>query len=75
MNTVQFAGHDVFSYDSSVYIHSYSFQQVAEIYEEDTVGPDLDVAFRDIDFSIFTDFGTQVEFMQGTPDLDDTPLN
>ena len=75
LNTVQFAGHDVFSYDSSVYIHSYSFQQVAEIYEEDTVGPDLDVAFRDIDFSIFTDFGTQVEFMQGTPDLDDTPLN
>jgi hypothetical protein len=74
LNPVQFVGHDVFSYDSSVYVHAYNFQQVADIYEEDTVGPDLDVAFREIDFSIFSDFGTQVEFMQGTPDLDETPL-
>lgn len=74
LNTVQFAGHDVYSYNTSVYIHAYSFQQVAEIYEEDSVGPDLDVALRDIDFSIFSDFGTQIEFMQGTPDLDDTSL-
>jgi hypothetical protein len=74
LNPVQFAGHDVYNYDTSVYVHAYSFQQVAEIYAEDSVGPDLDVAFRDIDFSIFSDFGTQVEFMQGTPDLDDTPL-
>jgi hypothetical protein len=74
LNTVQFTGHGVNSYDTALYIHSYSFQQVAEIYEEDTVGPDLDVAFRNIDFKIFLDFGTQVEFLQGTPDLDDTPL-
>jgi hypothetical protein len=74
LNMVQFTGHDSYNYDSSVYIHSYSFQQVADIYAEDTVGPDLDVAFREIDFSIFSDFGTQVEFLQGTPNLDDTPL-
>jgi hypothetical protein len=74
LNPVQFVGHDAFSYDTSVYVHQYNFQQVAEIYEEDTVGPDLDVAFRNIDFSIFTDFGTQVEFMQGTPNLDDEPI-
>ena len=57
-----------------MYVHSYSFEQVAEIYEQDTVIPDLDVAMRDIDFKIFLDFGTQVNFMSSTPDLDDTPL-
>jgi len=74
LNRVQFTGHGVRDYDTSVYIHAYSFQQVAEIYEEDTVGPDLDIAMRDIDFKMFLDFGTQIEFLRGTPDLDDTPL-
>ena len=74
LNTVQFTGHGVSNYNTAIYVHSYSFQQVAEIYEEDTVGPDLDVAMRDIDFKMFLDFGTQVEFLQGTPDLDDKPL-
>jgi len=73
-NVVQFAGHAVHTYSTAVYVHSYSFEQVAEIYFEDTVGDDLDVAFRNIDFSIFSDFGTQVESLDGTPDLDDTPL-
>lgn len=74
LNPVQFEGHGVHTYNTSVYVHAFNFLQVAEIYEEDTVGPDLDVAFRDIDFKIFYDFGTQIEFLQGTPDLDDTPL-
>lgn len=73
-NSVQFTGHSMYDYNIAAYIHVYSFEQVADIYEQDTVEPDLDVAFRDIDFSIFLDFGTQVEFMQGTPDLDETPL-
>lgn len=72
-NAVQFAGHGVHTYNTSVYVHAYSFEQVADIYFEDTVGPDLDVAFRNIDFSIFSDFGTQVESLDGTIDLDDTP--
>lgn len=74
LNYVQFTGHSIHSYNTSVYVHSYSFEQVAEIYEQDTVIPDLDVAMRDIDFKIFLDFGTQVNFMSSTPDLDDTPL-
>ncbi len=71
LNSVQFAGHSVASYNTSLYIHAYDFQQVAEIYQEDTVGPDNDVAFRDINFSVKLDFGTQVNFMGGTPKLDD----
>jgi len=74
LNNVQFTGHGVRDYNTSVYVHAYSFQQVAEIYEQDTVGPDLDVAMRDIDFKMFLDFGTQIEFLRGTPDLDDIPL-
>ena len=72
-NPVQFVGHDVQHYDTGLYVHAYDFQQVADVYEEDTVGPDLDVAFRNIDFTQKLDFGTQVNFMQGTIDLDDTP--
>ncbi len=74
LNPLQFTGHDIHSYDTGLYVHSFSFEQVAEIYEQDTVGPDIDVAFRDIDFKVFLDFGTQVNFMQSIPDLDGIPL-
>lgn len=71
LNPVQFVGHSFHSYTHSVYVHRFDFQQVADVYEEDTVGHDPDVAFRDIDYSIFLDFGTRINFMQGTPKLDD----
>lgn len=73
LNSVQFVGHGVHSYSGSVYVHEFKFQQVDDIYFEDTVGHDDDVAFRDIDFKLFPDVGTQISFMQGTPDLDDIP--
>lgn len=73
LNSVQFAGHGTHLYTKSFYVHEFSFIQVAIIHDEDTVGEDLNVAFRDIDFTQFLDFGTQVNFMQGTPDLDDFP--
>lgn len=74
LNSVVFAGHGQHSYDKAVYIHEFLFQQATDIYEEDTVGHDLDVRFNDLDFSIFLDFGTQVNFMSASIDLDDTPL-
>jgi len=74
LNSVQFSGHSTYNYNTAVYVHQFGFQQVAEIYEEDTTGHDLDVAFRDIDFTQYLDFGNQVDFLRGTPDLDDTPL-
>ncbi len=73
---VQYAGHGVFRYDTAVYIHGYEFQQVADLVFEDTVGPDLDVAFRDIDLTLFPDPGgaTGASFLDVDIDLDEVPL-
>lgn len=71
---VQFVSHGVFDYNTAVYVHAYSFQQVVDINFEDTVGADLDVAFRDISLSLTPDLPAT----QGAPtamtasiDLDD----
>lgn len=74
---LQFFQHGVANYDTTVLTYAFEFQQVVDLYFEDTVGPDDDVAFRDIDFKAFPDpdkIGTTISFMQGTPDLDDEPL-
>ncbi len=72
LGALNFAGHGVHSYNTSLYIHSYDFQQVADITWDDTVGPDLDVAFRNIDFTVDPDIGTTD--ITGNVDLDDTSL-
>lgn len=70
---VQFSTHGTFSYDTAVYVHAYSFQQVVDLVFEDTVGSDLDVAFRDIDLTIFPDLdgGTGLANLTATIDLDE----
>jgi hypothetical protein len=73
---VQFASHGIYQYDPAVYIHSFNFQQVIDITFEDTVGPDLDVALRNIDYTLdfeLSDFATRGT-LTGNVDLDDTPL-
>jgi hypothetical protein len=74
LNPVSFTGHSLYNYNGSLYVHEFAFEQMTDIYEEDTVGHDLDVRLNDIDFKLFLDFGTQVNFMSGTVDLDDTSL-
>lgn len=76
---VQFVTHGTFQSDTAVYAHAFSFQQVVDLYEEDTVGPDLDVAFRNLDFEMFPELPGDVETadrpsLTATLDLDDTPL-
>lgn len=76
-HTAQFVQHGVVRYDTAVLIYAFEFQQTVELLFEDTVGHDLDVAFRDIDFSVFPDpdqLTETISFMRGTPDLDDEPL-
>ncbi len=76
--TVQFSSHGVFSYDVATYVHAYSFQQVVDLTFADTVGPDDDVAFRDVDFTITVvdsidlakQLFTKVTTVKGTPQLD-----
>lgn len=76
LGPVHFVGHSVASYDASVYVHAYSFQQTVDLYFEDTVGPDLDVALRNIDFDSATrvDGGTAGgPFLTADINLDDVP--
>lgn len=73
---MQFSGHGTWGYDSAVYVHGYSFQQVVDLYFQDTVGPDLDVAFRNLDFDSVTDVlgGTrQGPVLTAAINLDDVP--
>lgn len=76
----QFTGHGFLSYDSAVYVHRYSFQQVVDLVFEDSVGPDLDVAFRDLEFALFPVLpvipdgaGTETVSLDANVDLDEEP--
>lgn len=75
---IQFDGHGTHDYDSAVYVHRYSFQQVVDLVFEDTVGPDPDVAFRDVDLTIFPEIegsaATGTASLTAQIDLDDEPL-
>lgn len=72
---IQFIRHGVFDYNTSVYVHEYAFQQIVDLVFEDSVGFDLDVAFREIDFNINPDLpGSTDEVLSSTVDLDDEPL-
>lgn len=74
----QFVIHGTFSTNSAVYVHAYNFQQVVDLYEQDTVGPDLDVAFRNLSFTLTPGFPgpatPDAPSLTGTLDLDDVPL-
>ncbi len=70
---VQFVSHGVFDYNTAVYVHAYGFQQVADLVFDDTIGPDLDVAFRDMDLTFDPNLGGTTK-LTATIDLDDVPL-
>lgn len=79
---VQFNTHGAFSYDVSIYVHQFAFEQTNDLSEGDTVGPDLDVALRDIVSSITPRLGSggalsggtgEDPFSTDTINLDDAP--
>lgn len=76
--TVQFTRHGTTGYDGSLYVHEYAFEQVVDLTFEDTVGHDLDVAFRDLSLDLFPDLpggsGTGLASLTAEIDLDDEPL-
>ena len=74
---VHFFGHRTFQVNPAVYVHSFSFEQTVDLTVDDTVGPADDVAFRQIELTMFPDVGvdgTGVESMTSSIDLDDTQL-
>lgn len=59
-----FVGHGVFAYsdingkNKALYVHEVTFEQLSLLTKSDMVGPDADVAMRDVSLSITTDIGT-----------------
>lgn len=70
-NPIQFVSHGSFFYNASYYAHFYSFEAVADLTFDDTVGYDEDVAFRDIDLSMYLDIGTQEDALTANINLDE----
>jgi hypothetical protein len=68
---VIYEGDLFFDYNGAVYIHQFSFSTVTDIISEDTVDPDENVAFRDVNLEFLDEFDT-VE-LSATVDLDEEP--
>lgn len=73
VGTVHFLRHGPHAYNSAVYVHEFEFEQVVTLTEGDTVGPDLDVAFRDILMTQDPDLGGTTT-LSAEIDLDEEPL-
>lgn len=73
-NPVIFTDHGTVAYNTAIYVHSYAFQQVADMSFNDTIGHDDSVAFRDIVVDMYLDVGTGADAATATIDLDDVPL-
>lgn len=71
---VTFVNHGFSEYTDAYYVHEFNFELAADITFDDTVGYDLDVAFRDITLSLVPDIGTQEDPATTSVDLDEEPL-
>ena len=73
-----FTGHGVFAYsdingkNKAIYAHEVTFEQLAQLTRVDTVGPDQNVAMRDVEYALVTDLGTGE--LDATIDLDEEPI-
>lgn len=70
-NPLQFVEHGTEQYNTAYYVHRYSFQQVAPLQFEDTVGYDESVAFRDMHIDMGVSTGTAI--LTADINLDDQP--
>lgn len=73
-NGTTFTAHGIFMYNGPLYVHEITFEQNADLIFDDTIGPDLNVALRDIDLNIGIDLGTEENNLINTIDLDQEPL-
>jgi len=69
-------GHSRFEYNGAFYIHQFDFESLSDIFYNDTVGPDLNVAFRDVNLSFINnqDPDNNEVIATASVDLDDEPL-
>ncbi len=71
-NRVTFTAHGFYAYNGPVYIHEITFEQNANLVFSDSIGNDLNVAFRDINLTMNTDLGNTQ--LTATTDLDEVIL-
>lgn len=73
-----FTGHGVFAFsdingkNKAIYAHEVTFEQLVLLCKADMVGPDDNVAMRDVTYNLTTDLGTGE--LDATIDLDEDPL-
>jgi len=67
-----FVSHGIHQYIGPYYVHEFNFESIAQLTYGDSVGEDFNVAFRDIDFTMGVDVGS--EELTGSVNLDDQPL-
>jgi len=71
-------GHGVFAYagqngkNKALYAHEVTFEQLVMLTQVDMVGPDDNVAMRDVEYSLTTDLGTGE--LTANVDLDEEPI-
>lgn len=68
-----FTAHGFFLYNGPVYVHEITFEQNADLLFVDSVGNDLDVAFRDFDLTIGTNLSNTE--LTAAVNLDEEPLS
>lgn len=73
-SAVTFTNHDFYDYNQAYYVHQFSFENVMDINFIDTVEPDTNVAFRDIDLS-FERLQDAYVLATAQINLDDVPLS
>jgi hypothetical protein len=64
--------HGLYAYNSAYYVHQYNFEQTVDLTYEDTVGANVDVAFRDIELILNQTTGN--EPFTAKINLDEIPL-
>lgn len=71
--SLQFLSHGTTDFNAGVvYVHEYLFSSTVELVFEDTVGPVADVAFRDIDLTVYPSGNlTKAGFLTVVADLDE----
>lgn len=73
-----FTGHGVFAFsditgkNKAIYAHEVTFEQLVQLCKADAVGPDDNVAMRDVTYNLTTDLGTGE--LDADIDLDEEPL-
>lgn len=67
---VTFSGHGVSFYDRGFYLHRFEYQTLFDITEADTIGPEIERAFRTLEFDFVDPLGSGIILREAKLELD-----